>query len=88
VGSVGVMSAIQTSTPPEALGRVIGTSESGGAIGSACGVLAAGALVDVVGVRPMLDVQACTYLCSGLIGFLVIDRAARREVTDVTPIDA
>jgi len=81
IGSVGVTTAIQVFAPRAALGRVIGTAEAAGAAGAACGVLAAGALVDVVGVRPMLDVQAGTYLACGVVGLTVIGRRRPPETT-------
>lgn len=64
----------QSFTPAAALGRVIATGESMAAIGSKSGVLAAGACIDLVGVRPMLDVQGTGYVVCGLIGFVGIGR--------------
>lgn len=73
-GGTGAMTAVQVFTPAHALGRVIGTTEAVAAAGSAIGVLVAGATIDAVGVRPMLDVQAISYVVSGLLGLAVVSR--------------
>jgi predicted MFS family arabinose efflux permease len=82
-GGIGTMTAMQMFTPPPALGRVIGTGEAVAAAGNAAGVLVAGATIDAVGVRPMLDVQATTYIVCGLLGLAVVSRARPVNFSDL-----
>jgi MFS family permease len=70
--SVGTISATQVFTPPQYLGRVIGTLDAAGAIGAAAGTLTAGVLVDHVDVTLILDGQAAVYVLCGLAGLLFV----------------
>lgn len=72
--SVGITTSAQQFTPPRYLGQLIGTMQSGAAVGSALGTLVAGVLVDRVDITYLLDGQACIYLACGAIALLFVAR--------------
>jgi MFS family permease len=90
--STGLLTLLQTLTPPTHLGRVFAAFEAGAGALQAVGVLVAGALADRTGVLPILDVQASIYVLCGVAALVLLRegpatpsrRAARRrsEPTD------
>jgi predicted MFS family arabinose efflux permease len=86
--SVGMTTAAQQSAPPRYLGQLVGTMQSGGAVGSALGTLAAGILVDRVDVTFLLDGQACIYLACGAIALLVVARVTFSDGDPGRPVGA
>ncbi len=72
--TVGLFTTIQTCSPAGALGRVVGLMGTAAAIGSAIGSIAAGALIDHVAIRPLLNVQAAIYVVAGTLAAVFIGR--------------
>jgi MFS family permease len=78
--STGLITIVQTVTPPTHLGRVFAAFETGAGALQAVGVLAAGALADQLGVVPILNVQAGIYIACGLLAFVALrTRVSTRE---------
>lgn len=78
--STGLITIVQTVTPPTHLGRVFAAFETGAGALQAVGVLAAGALADQLGVVPILNVQAGIYIACGLLAFVALrTRVSARE---------
>ncbi|GAB2782154.1 MFS transporter [Amycolatopsis magusensis] len=77
----GVLSVIQTVTPPELTGRVLSTAFAGIAAAQALGMQVAGALADRIDLEILLDVQASLFLPAGA---LVLLRLARRRSPALT----
>jgi len=73
--SVGLQSIIQTVTPPTHLGRVFAAFEAGAGLLQVVGVVIAGALTDLIGVLPILNVQASIYVMCGLAALLLLRSA-------------
>jgi MFS family permease len=71
---VGMMTGIQTWSPPDVLGRVVGVLGASEAAGNAFGSLLVGVLVDRVDLTVLLDVQAGIYVLCGLVILLAISR--------------
>lgn len=65
--SVGLLTTIQTRAPSHAIGRVVGLMGTAEAVGSAIGAIAAGALIDHVQLRPLLNAQAAVYVLTGIL---------------------
>jgi MFS family permease len=81
--STGLLTLVQTLTPPTHLGRVFAAYEAGAGALQAVGVLVAGALADRTGVLPILDVQALIYVLCGLAALVLLrERATARRKTD------
>jgi MFS family permease len=72
----GLMTTVQSLTPPTHLGRVFATFEAAAGALAAVGVLAAGALADRFGVVAILDAQALLYVACGVLALVVL-RPAR-----------
>jgi MFS family permease len=72
----GLMTTVQSLTPPTHLGRVFATFEAAAGALAAVGVLAAGALADRFGVVAILDVQALLYVACGVLALVAL-RPAR-----------
>ena len=70
--SVGMLTTIQTRSPSHAIGRVVGLMGTAEAIGRAVGAIAAGALIDRVALRPLLNAQASIYLVTGALAAVLI----------------
>jgi MFS family permease len=70
--STGLLTTVQTLTPPTHLGRVFATFETGAAALAAVGVLVAGALADTFGVVAILDVQALIYVACGVAALIAL----------------
>jgi MFS family permease len=70
--STGLITIVQTVTPPTHLGRVFAAFETGAGALQAVGVLAAGALADRLGVVPILNVQAGIYILCGVLAFVAL----------------
>jgi predicted MFS family arabinose efflux permease len=65
--AVGIVTTVQTSSPPAVLGRVVGVMRSVESIGQAAASILTGVLVDAVPLHALLDAQAAVYLvCGGL----------------------
>ena len=54
--SVGMVTTVQTASPRHALGRISGMFNTADALGTALGSILAGALIDHLALRPLLDV--------------------------------
>jgi MFS family permease len=65
----GLITIVQSVTPPTHLGRVFAAFETGSGALQAVGVLLAGALADQLGVVTILNVQAGIYILCGLLAF-------------------
>lgn len=68
----GLMTTVQSLTPPTHLGRVFATFEAAAGALAAIGVLAAGALADRFGVVAILDVQALLYVACGVLALVAL----------------
>jgi MFS family permease len=68
----GLITIVQSVTPPTHLGRVFAAFETGSGALQAVGVLVAGALADRLGVVTILNVQAGIYILCGLLAFAVV----------------
>ena len=72
--SVGLLTTIQTRSPAHAIGRVVGLMGTAEAVGGATGAILAGALVDSVPLRPLLNTQAAIYVTTGVLAAVFIAR--------------
>lgn len=80
----GLMSVLQEESQPHQRGAVFAAVGLVSAVGQAAGILL-GALSDgAIGLLPLLEVQGCLYLLSGVIALLWLPRPADRS----TPTDA
>ena len=79
--SIGLLTTLQSTSPPHALGRVYGIMAAGEAIGVATGSILAGLTVDHIDLTVVLDSQAAVYLAAGLLAVALIrpHRNAPRE---------
>jgi MFS family permease len=68
----GLMTTVQSVTPPTHLGRVFAAFEAGAGALQAVGVLLAGALADRLGVVSILNVQAGIYVLCGLLALVAL----------------
>lgn len=68
---IGLMTTVQQRSPPEALGRVVGTLGACAAAGSALGSLLVGALVDHVRLAVLLQIEASIYIVCGALALVV-----------------
>lgn len=68
----GLMTSVQSLTPPTHLGRVFATFEAAAGALAAVGVLAAGALADRFGVVAILDAQALLYVACGVLALVAL----------------
>ena len=75
----GLMTTVQSVTPPTHLGRVFATFETAAGALAAVGVLAAGALADRFGVVAILDAQALLYVACGVLALVAL-RPERQAV--------
>lgn len=82
VAATGLMSTLQTAVPPAATGRLISTAFAAMALGTAAGMLVAGAGVDVVGLPALFDVQAASYVLSGVLVLVTRRVSARADAPD------
>ena len=76
--STGLLTTVQSLTPPTHLGRVFAAFETGAAALAAVGVLVAGALADRHGVVAILDIQALIYVACGVLALVAL-RSPRPE---------
>lgn len=84
--SVGLFTMIQTHSPVHAIGRVVGLMGTAQAVGSACGAIASGLLVDHVSLRPLLNAQAAIYVATGFLSLRVIaQRSTGRQFRPRVP---
>jgi MFS family permease len=83
--AVGIVTTVQTHSPPAVLGRVVGVMRSVESIGQAGASILAGVLVDTVPLNALLDAQAIVYLVCGALGLLLVRTAQpERLVSDTT----
>lgn len=68
----GLMTTVQSVTPPTHLGRVFAAFETGAGGLQAIGVLLAGALADRLGVVAILNVQAGIYCLCGILALIAL----------------
>jgi MFS family permease len=73
----GLLTTVQSVTPPTHLGRVFAAFETGAGALQAIGVLLAGALADRLGVVSILNAQAGIYILCGVLALVVL-RGPRR----------
>ncbi len=71
---IGTAGAVQRLCPPELLGRFQGLVSAVGSVGALIGVVLVGALLDGVGVKVLLNVQATLYVLSGFAAYLLVFR--------------
>ena len=76
----GLLTTVQSLTPPTHLGRVFAAFETAAGALAAVGVLAAGALADRFGVVAILDVQALLYVTCGGLALVALRPPARVAV--------
>jgi MFS family permease len=68
----GLLTTVQSVTPPTHLGRVFATFETGAGALQAVGVILAGALADRLGVVSILNAQASIYVACGILAFVAL----------------
>ncbi len=71
---VGAASTAQLLCPPAVLGRLQGLASATTAVGAILGSIAVGVLLDRVGVKLLLNVQAALYVSCGLLTYLLVIR--------------
>lgn len=77
--SVGLITTVQTRSPPAAIGRVAGLTTSLAAVGAAMGSILAGLMIDRVPLWALLDAEATVYLTTGALALaLMVPRHRRR----------
>ncbi|MFD8500073.1 MFS transporter [Amycolatopsis sp. NPDC059657] len=72
----GLLTVIQTATPPSQVGRVLSTAFAAMAGCTALGSLAAGALVDILGLPVLLNAQALLHLAGAVVVLTGLVRTA------------
>jgi predicted MFS family arabinose efflux permease len=72
--SVGIVTTVQTRSPPAVLGRVVGVMRSVESIGQAGASILTGVLVDTVPLTALLDAQALVYVACGLLTLGLVRR--------------
>jgi MFS family permease len=77
----GLITIVQSVTPPTHLGRVFAAFETGSGALQAVGVLVAGALADRLGVVTILNVQAGIYIACGLLAFVAFRAPSPRRIS-------
>jgi predicted MFS family arabinose efflux permease len=82
--SVGLLTTVQTESPPAVLGRVVGVMRSSESIGAALGSVLAGVLVDTIPLTVLLDAQAIVYITCGVVMWTLV----RARANVATPVDA
>jgi predicted MFS family arabinose efflux permease len=70
--TVGGLTTIQRHSPGDAIGRVVGLMGSLETVGVAAGSLVAGALVDHVPLRLLLNAQSAIYLATGVLAWRLV----------------
>ncbi len=68
----GLITIVQTVSPPNAIGRVIATMQTAMQAAQGIGLLAAGLLADRFGVVAVLDGQATLYLVCGVLALVLL----------------
>ncbi|GAA3799182.1 MFS transporter [Amycolatopsis tucumanensis] len=79
--NAGLLSVVQTVSPPGSTGRVLSTGFAVQALAQVAGMLGAGALVGPLGLTPLLNFQAALNLVAGALGVLWLVR----RMTTVDP---
>lgn len=79
---IGATGTAQTLCPPELLGRLQGVGSALGAVGAITGSAAIAVLLDPVGVRPLLNVQAGLYVMCGVLTHLFVVHGRTLDPTD------
>jgi hypothetical protein len=82
--SVGLITTVQTASPPAVLGRVVGVMRSSESIGAALGSVLAGVLVDTIPLTVLLDAQAIVYISCGVLMWTLV----RARTNVARPVDA
>jgi MFS family permease len=80
----GLLTTVQSVTPPTHLGRVFAAFETGAGALQAVGVLLAGALADRLGVVTILNAQAGIYILCGVLALVAL-RAHAAQGRQVLP---
>jgi hypothetical protein len=70
--STGMITIIQRTAPPEAMGRVVAAVTTVAGAAQGVGLLAAGLLVEHIDVVAVLNGQASLYLACGVLGLLLL----------------
>jgi MFS family permease len=79
-GTAGLTAVLLAAAPEEFRGRVVSTALVAGAAAQAVGTLAAGVLVDPVGLLPLLQVHAALGAVAGLVALRTLRTPAGRPV--------
>ena len=77
-GMAGQQTLLQTNADDQLLGRVFGALGTTMAVTMLIGSLAGGALAQVVGVVPLLNVAAVLYTVAGLLALVLLSRGDRK----------
>ena len=72
--SVGIITTVQTRSPPAVLGRVVGVMRAVESIGQAGASILTGVLVDAVPLTTLLDAQSLVYILCGLLALGLVRR--------------
>jgi predicted MFS family arabinose efflux permease len=83
--SVGMVTTLQTASPPEVLGRVGGVYMAADAIGTGAGAMITGLLVDVTPLEVLLDAQAAIYVICGVLALALGARHLPRQAGSAEP---
>jgi predicted MFS family arabinose efflux permease len=75
--STGMITIVQRTAPPEAMGRVVAAVTTVAGAAQGVGLLAAGLLVEHVDVVAVLNGQASLYLACGVLGLLLLGERRR-----------
>jgi MFS family permease len=76
---IGATATAQKYCPPELRGRLAGVASATDAVGAAIGTVAAGLLVDHVGIRVLFNGQGLVYFACGIVSLLLIVRRLPAE---------
>ncbi len=86
--SVGLFTILQTRSPRDVLGRVVGLMTTGEGIGMAIGAIVTGVLIDRLPLAVLLDGQAAIYIVVGLLAvLLVVPHRSYRRPNGAPPVD-
>jgi predicted MFS family arabinose efflux permease len=75
--AIGIVTTVQTHSPPAVLGRVVGVMRSVESIGQAAAAIVTGVLVDAIPLSVLLDAQAGVYLACGGLALALTKRHGR-----------
>ncbi|SER00570.1 MFS transporter [Actinokineospora terrae] len=79
VATTGSLTLLQSTVPPDRTGRVMTTAFAGMAAFQAVGMLATGALAELVPLVVLLDTQAALLLAAGVVALVGLRKSTRRH---------